>query len=531
MYRIILSIVILVLCINVCSADYLERIATLCIGDTLDYLGNTIESAGDMNNDGYNDVWIRSNPKGIDAAFGYSWLYLFYGGDPMDSIPDMAFNDTIYSIVNIGDMNADNYDDFIIKRGGPTKYLSLHFGGPTFSLTPNMIFPIHEQDISSFGLQEHIIGGQDIDGDGFPDLIVAEPVASLDYCGNVYIYSSYPSLDTIYDKILTVDGEYPDFYNFGARVEYIDSLNGQNYIAVSRTGNPSNNTYGSVFLYECETQPYTVSVDSMPNDTLYSPYNSLLSSYGTLLKNTGDLNNDSYNDLVIGTASSSDAWFYSGGPNFDSIPDEIIVPQFENLDLIGDVNNDTFPDFIASEDNQNGRAWIYYGGPDFDGINDMKVNYFIAETENFGRNVKGLGDVNGDGIDDFAIAAIVDDQSVNSGIVFIYAGYNGTPTDINESDDNIILENYYLKQNYPNPFNPTTTIEFELTRKSNVELTVYDILGRKVANLINQQMPVGSHTINWYGRNQNGDNVASGIYFYKIKTDQFSDTKKMVLVR
>jgi hypothetical protein len=90
---------------------------------------------------------------------------------------------------------------------------------------------------------------------------------------------------------------------------------------------------------------------------------------------------------------------------------------------------------------------------------------------------------------------------------------------------------YRLDQNYPNPFNPATTIEFLLPAGTNVHLAVYSISGELVATLADREFGAGSYRVVWNGRNKIGNDVASGIYFYRIMTESFSAVKKMMLVR
>jgi len=87
-------------------------------------------------------------------------------------------------------------------------------------------------------------------------------------------------------------------------------------------------------------------------------------------------------------------------------------------------------------------------------------------------------------------------------------------------------ETFALQQNYPNPFNPTTTIEFAVPQNSHVQLVLFDAMGRTVQTLVEADMPAGNYHIVL-----NGANLASGVYFYRLKTDQFVDTKKMVLMK
>lgn len=85
---------------------------------------------------------------------------------------------------------------------------------------------------------------------------------------------------------------------------------------------------------------------------------------------------------------------------------------------------------------------------------------------------------------------------------------------------------YSLMQNYPNPFNPTTMIKYSLPKVSGVTLIIYDILGRKVTTLVNEQRQPGNYEVKW-----DASNVASGIYFYQLKTKDYVDTKKMILLK
>ncbi len=85
---------------------------------------------------------------------------------------------------------------------------------------------------------------------------------------------------------------------------------------------------------------------------------------------------------------------------------------------------------------------------------------------------------------------------------------------------------YKLNQNYPNPFNPTTTITFKIPASSFVSLKIYDTLGNEISTLISNKLNAGTYTINW-----NANGLSSGIYFYQMTTDNFTDTKKLVLLK
>jgi len=98
-------------------------------------------------------------------------------------------------------------------------------------------------------------------------------------------------------------------------------------------------------------------------------------------------------------------------------------------------------------------------------------------------------------------------------------------------DSDGMINKYALYPNYPNPFNPETKIHFQLANNSDVQLVIYDILGRKIRTLVSNYLDVGNHVVTWDGLNEDGANVASGMYVYRIEAGDFIDYRKMLLVR
>ncbi len=89
-----------------------------------------------------------------------------------------------------------------------------------------------------------------------------------------------------------------------------------------------------------------------------------------------------------------------------------------------------------------------------------------------------------------------------------------------------IPKEFALYQNYPNPFNPTTTIEFDLPERSYVRLVVYDVLGREIERVVDEELDGGRYKVKF-----DASNLSSGVYFYVLDAGKFRDVKKMVLVR
>lgn len=104
------------------------------------------------------------------------------------------------------------------------------------------------------------------------------------------------------------------------------------------------------------------------------------------------------------------------------------------------------------------------------------------------------------------------------------------PTEIGDPPEHL-PSGFALEQNYPNPFNPSTTILFSLPRQTEIRLVVFNILGQEVATLAEGTFPAGQHRIEWPGTNREGRSVASGVYLYRLDTEHYRASRKMILVR
>ena len=97
--------------------------------------------------------------------------------------------------------------------------------------------------------------------------------------------------------------------------------------------------------------------------------------------------------------------------------------------------------------------------------------------------------------------------------------------------DKALPVSFGLTQNYPNPFNPATTIRYQLPTASPVRLEIYDVLGQRIRTLVNEVKPAGFYTISWRGMGDGGRSAASGIYFYRLQAQGFTDVKKLLLIK
>ncbi len=104
-------------------------------------------------------------------------------------------------------------------------------------------------------------------------------------------------------------------------------------------------------------------------------------------------------------------------------------------------------------------------------------------------------------------------------------------SEIEQPDLTSVLVDYQLFQNYPNPFNPVTTIHYRLASKTDINISVYDMLGNHVKTLKNNTQTAGEYRIVWDGSSENGNQVSAGIYFYQLQTGNFTQTRRMIYLK
>jgi uncharacterized delta-60 repeat protein len=209
------------------------------------------------------------------------------------------------------------------------------------------------------------------------------------------------------------------------------------------------------------------------------------------------------------------AWLrtYNGPGNSNDYANAIAIDDSNNVYVTGySYNSGTSDDYTTIKYYPNGdTAWVRtYNGPG----NDYDQAYDIA--------VDGSGSV-------YVIGYSVGD---GTGEDFATIKYVQKTSDVEEETER--SEKPYefdLSQNYPNPFNPTTKIEFTLSKSGFVTLQIYDIVGKKVRTLVSENLSSGYKSVIWDGKNEEGKEVASGIYFYQLKMGDFSEPKKMLLLK
>ncbi len=181
-------------------------------------------------------------------------------------------------------------------------------------------------------------------------------------------------------------------------------------------------------------------------------------------------------------------------------------------------------------------------------VTDTKVKLFwetATEVQNKGFEIErtldaeekdweSLGFIEGHGNSNSPKKYSFEDNNVNGSNKFYYRLKQINQDLTYEYSDEILVElelsSYNLEQNYPNPFNPETVIKFAIPKDEIVKLFVFNIIGQKVATLVDGFLEKGFYKMNFDARNY-GDELSSGIYIYKLETPSFTQTKKMILVK
>jgi len=235
-----------------------------------------------------------------------------------------------------------------------------------------------------------------------------------------------------------------------------------------------------------------------------------------------DLNADNKPDIAVvnWTSNSISVFFNNTATNANSptLSDKTEFSTGSNpisIKII-DLNSDNKPDFVIANASNHTVSVLLNTT-----VNNASTPSFSSKIDFTTGNFPGsiaVSDLNGDNKPDFATANI----GGNSVSVLL----NTTSVTGIEEVKNFIPTDFTLKQNYPNPFNPSTNINFSLPDESFVTLKIYDILGREVVQLVNKQLKTGNYNFSFDAKG-----LTSGVYFYRLQTHNFVETKKMLLLK
>ena len=280
--------------------------------------------------------------------------------------------------------------------------------------------------------------------------------------------------------------------------------NGWDEVLLTFGGLPIFNTYIRKIEYDSSSSSFQHYIFEAPSLGFPTSYR------------VSDIDNDNMNELISTNNSNSTAASYiyrSTGQNSYVKLDSIFESSDNNSMLSSDVKvltGNTYPTIVYGS--FNGRTYVY----SFNGTS------FTKEYENLtypGPAVRRVYWLPWSGYDGFFNKW---SSSSSNGTLYIFK----KDTEVGIEPVNNIPAEFILYQNYPNPFNPSTTISYELKNGGYVTLSVYDINGKLIKSLINKEQEPGNYTVNY-----TSSESSSGIYFYKLSTGSFSDTKKMILLK
>ncbi len=504
---------------------------------------------------GYRDIFVsKLNPTGNGLIFS-----TFIGGNGYDNaysidvdrfgatyITGMTSSSDFPTINALSDSANSVVDAFVTKLNstGDSLVYSTYLGGSNQDVgaciitddsggvyitgrTSSIDFPLHKPLFGTF------MGGEN---DAF--------VTKLSPTGSYLNYSTYIGGSGIdYSNGIAVDGSgnayivgFTNSQDLPTYNAFQESQSGAGDIFVAKLSNTGDSlaycTYlggeyydiGYDICVDSSGSAYIVGFTASDNYPVYNPYQENLDNYGGNIVIT----------KINTSGTSLEYSTYIGGSNADYVS-AIEVDNLGCAYITGLTTSFDFPVVNAINNTMNGSSAIYI--TKFNEIGDnLEFSTFFGGTSSDHSQDIDI-DVNGNiyitgwtTSDDFPVINPFDSTYKIGEHAFI-SKFSFVSTDIEKDDLYNLPTNFNLSQNYPNPFNPSTTIEFNLPTKSNVTINIYNLLGQEINQLVNQVYSVGNYKVTWDGRTSNGSQASTGIYLYRIKTDNFVETKKMLLLK
>lgn len=478
----------------------------------------------DVNFDGVNDI--------IVSTANY-WTLCYNGNSSVTDDTLWKFNTRQSSLVSgsvvyedgmqiIQDINSDGVRDVVIGTGGNNELVYALSGR-----NGKLIWTYGDSSITSDGDINGLNCEKDFNGDGFKDVLVAatgegmgtgrHAAICLNVLNGVPIFNSTQVGEFTHSITSTTNGGAIDY-----------SYNGGPYAIVgfNNVGSQMWNVPIPAVVWNLK-EAQDVNTDGLTDIAVFSGFSGnvkmISSSNGAQIWSLDlgasidgqirfmeDISNDGFKDIV------------SSGPRslskIDSRSAEIKWTNFldaayiHGVDELTDVSGDGRKDVVAGT--QNSNLYVVTGDS---GRTVFTYNFGTAVTNTVEQvsNLKSIdGNISSEFLGGSRTGKVICFSGGPSGIVGI------TNTSVSVPDK------FSLSQNYPNPFNPTTKINFSIPTTQNTILKVYDALGREVQTLVNQELEPGNYETDF-----TGNNFSSGVYFYKLETESFSEVKRMILLK
>jgi len=497
---------------------YIDKTAT-----TLSTSGPRV-TAGDVNRDGIPDLMA-----GVQTTADSSQVYTVLSSPPAFSatLHDAVFKTTLSNPkdVAVGDLDRDGKVDVVTGTEGSNPGIAVHRGGGGGSIGSATTLAQ-----SWYGTRVRLA---DLNRDGILDIIGASSVAGarrvytmlgtgsltfgsrLDYALNVG--SDIEVGDMNRDGIPDVVVATPDSVRVltGTGTGTFTAFSGVPLASPIHDIDLADLNRDGVLDVLCANGTVSV-IYGNSNGTLGTPVTTPIQSQTCQVVCAGDLNRDGFLDIVANQGTGYFVAFGAATLPFGSVFLTSLSATAFDMEIAPMAANG-LPYLVAS-------CWL-------DQVEVSSVGAFGALTSvgiypvSSTPESEVLADMDRDGL--------LDVVSVGSGGSTVAINLRGTGTitavEPSEAPAPRVAQ---LHQNYPNPFNPRTTIRFSLPDAQKVRLTVHDAQGRLVATLASQQLAAGQHEVPWHGKNSEGHSVASGVYFYRLATDDGAvKSRRMVLLK
>lgn len=394
-----------------------------------DGLGCSVSGAGDVNGDGYSDLIVGA----LDYNSSQGIAYIFFGGSVLDNTADVtmigeaAIDYFGQAVSRAGDVNSDGFADVIVgasgnDAGGSTAGRAyIYFGGASMNNSADVVITGAAFD----NLGWSVASAGDVNGDGYSDVVIGVPGDNA-YAGKGVIYFGGQSMNNVADVDL-YGGNFPNDL-CGYAVSTAGDINGDGFddvIVGSIYNDDAGTDAGSAYLYLG---------GSTMNGTsdLYLTGEATGDYFGSSVSSAGDVNNDGFTDFVVGAPDggfngAGKAYVYFGGNSLNNVADVTITGNENNylgssISTAGDVNGDGYSDVIVGAPYYNfgeGRIYILFGGSTMDNIADVTITGNVGDY--LGPSVSSAGDVNGDGLSDVIAGAPTSDYNgTSSGRGYLY---------------------------------------------------------------------------------------------------------------